>query len=38
MMLFWSNFAKKGSPGASTNGIEWLPYNQANEEKLSYSR
>ena len=33
MMLFWSNFAKKGIPGASTNGIEWLPYNQANANK-----
>ena len=27
MMLLWSNFAKKGTPGVSTNGIEWLPYN-----------
>jgi para-nitrobenzyl esterase len=27
MMLFWSNFAKKGVPGASSNGVEWLPYN-----------
>ena len=33
MMLFWSNFAKKGIPGASTNGIEWIPYNQANANK-----
>ena len=26
MMLFWSNFAKNGAPGVSTNGIEWLSY------------
>ena len=31
MMLFWSNFAKKGVPGLSTNGIEWLPYNSSGE-------
>lgn len=31
MMLFWTNFAKKGVPGASSNGIEWLPYNQSKE-------
>ena len=31
MMLFWSNFAKKGIPGESTNGIEWLPYNSFTE-------
>ena len=31
MMLFWSNFAKKGAPGVSTNGIEWLPYNSFEE-------
>ena len=26
MMLFWSNFAKYGNPGTSTNGIEWKTY------------
>jgi len=26
MMQFWSNFAKTGSPGISTNGIKWEPY------------
>ena len=31
MMLFWSNFAKKGLPGKSTNGLEWLPYNYLKE-------
>ena len=27
MMKFWTNFAKTGSPGKSTNGIEWKKYN-----------
>ena len=27
MMLFWSNFAKNGEPGLSTNGIRWNKYN-----------
>jgi len=31
MMLLWSNFAKNGVPGVSTNGIEWLPYNSLEE-------
>ena len=31
MMLFWTNFAKKGVPGVSSNGIEWLSYNQSAE-------
>ena len=26
MMLFWSNFAKDGRPGDSTNGINWDSY------------
>jgi para-nitrobenzyl esterase len=26
MMQFWTNFAKTGSPGISTNGIKWDPY------------
>ncbi|MDC3359952.1 carboxylesterase family protein [Gammaproteobacteria bacterium] len=29
MMLFWSNFAKYGKPGASTNGINWDLYNHS---------
>ena len=29
MMLFWSNFAKDGKPGASTNGINWDLYNHS---------
>ena len=27
MMLCWSNFAKNGEPGLSTNGIRWNKYN-----------
>jgi para-nitrobenzyl esterase len=33
MMLFWSNFAKNGNPGISTNGIKWLPYNHLVDSK-----
>jgi len=33
MMLLWSNFAKNGSPGASSNGIEWLPYIQSKDSR-----
>ena len=33
-MQFWTNFAKTGSPGISTNGIEWEPY--FNDDKKSY--
>ena len=29
MMLFWSNFAKDGNPGSSTNGINWDSYNHS---------
>jgi para-nitrobenzyl esterase len=33
MMMFWSNFAKNGAPGTSSNGIEWLPYSNLKESK-----
>ena len=33
MMRFWSNFAKNGKPGSSTNGIEWNPYNNLTDSK-----
>ena len=33
MMRFWSNFAKNGKPGSSTNGIEWNPYNSLKDSK-----
>jgi len=29
MMHFWTNFAKYGKPGVSTNNIEWKKYNPA---------
>ena len=27
MMKFWTNFAKNGKPGVSSNGVEWIKYN-----------
>jgi para-nitrobenzyl esterase len=33
MMLFWSNFAKDGKPGSSTNGINWDSYNHFEGDK-----
>ena len=33
MMLFWSNFAKYGKPGVSSNGINWDLYNHSNGYK-----
>ena len=33
MMKFWSNFAKNGKPGISSNGIEWDPYNHMQDLK-----
>jgi para-nitrobenzyl esterase len=33
MMKFWSNFAKNGNPGSSTNGIEWDSYNHLQDSK-----
>ena len=26
MMLFWTNFAKTGDPGSSTNSVNWEKY------------
>ena len=36
MMKFWSNFAKNGKPGYSSNNIEWEPY-RVDDEKNSFS-
>jgi para-nitrobenzyl esterase len=33
MMLFWSNFAKDGKPGVSSNGINWKSYNHLKGQK-----
>ncbi len=34
MMKFWSNFAKNGSPGISTNNIEWRPFFDNKEQSI----
>ena len=34
MMKFWTNFAKEGSPGNSTNSIKWNAYNDSDESNF----
>ena len=36
MMKFWTNFAKYGEPGVSSNGIEWKKYNGQNDIPSNY--
>ena len=36
MMKFWTNFAKNGKPGVSTNGVEWTKYNGYENMMSSY--
>ncbi len=36
MMRFWTNFAKNGEPGKSTNGINWNNIKDDNKLDLSY--
>ena len=36
MMKFWTNFAKQGAPGFSSNSIEWLSYNVPNKSKSNF--
>ncbi len=36
MMRFWTNFAKSGEPGISTNSIRWSPIVENNEFGSSY--
>ena len=36
MMQFWTNFAKNGKPGISTDGIEWQRYNGAIDAPSNY--
>ena len=36
MMKFWTNFAKNGQPGTSTNAVEWLPYKGSNNSDSSF--
>ena len=36
MMQFWTNFAKTGVPGISSNGIEWQRYHGAPNNQSNY--
>ena len=36
MMQFWTNFAKTGAPGVSTNGVEWKQYNGQSNYPSNY--
>jgi para-nitrobenzyl esterase len=36
MMKFWTNFAKNGKPGISSNGVEWTKYNGQKNLPSSY--
>ncbi|MEL0238632.1 MAG: carboxylesterase family protein [Gammaproteobacteria bacterium] len=36
MMQFWTNFAKNGVPGTSSNGIEWQRYEAASNNKSNF--
>ena len=36
MMQFWTNFAKTGKPGYSTNGKEWLNYDGSKDDRSNY--
>ena len=36
MMQFWTNFAKTGKPGYSTNGIKWLSYDSDQNSSSNY--
>ena len=35
MMKFWTNFAKNGSPGKSSNNVDWIKYD-SKEKGLNY--
>ena len=36
MMRFWTNFAKTGNPGKSSNGVEWKKYDSLNNMTSKY--
>ena len=36
MMKFWTNFAKTGKPGISSNGVEWLKYDGISDNKSNF--
>ena len=38
MMSFWTNFAKTGNPGVSTNGISWKKYNKDEQSFMILDR
>ena len=35
-MQFWTNFAKSGVPGTSSNGIEWQKYKAVSNNKSNF--
>ncbi|MEL0208814.1 MAG: carboxylesterase family protein, partial [Gammaproteobacteria bacterium] len=36
LMKFWTNFAKNGNPGTSSNGVEWIKYDASDKNKSNY--
>jgi para-nitrobenzyl esterase len=36
MMQFWTNFAKNGNPGISSNGVEWTKYDGQQNTPSNY--
>jgi len=36
MMKFWSNFAKNGEPGYSSNNVKWEPYSYSDNNVSNY--
>tara|TARA_B110000008_G_C16840520_1_gene512472 strand:- start:689 stop:1039 length:351 start_codon:yes stop_codon:yes gene_type:complete len=35
-MRFWTNFAKNGVPGDSTNSVDWNPYGNLKDDSSSF--
>ena len=36
MMHFWTNFAKTGEPGISSNGVKWTKYFNVDDDRTNY--
>ena len=36
LMKFWTNFAKNGNPGTSSNGLKWIKYDASDKNKSNY--
>ena len=36
MMIFWTNFAKDGVPGKSTNSVEWTSYIESDKSQSNF--